>query len=275
MKHKIIKNLCTLGCGIVALTIPFAGRAAVLTSVPMQGGMVMPMLSYTAGDGALHVDVDPTIPALTPLLASNPGDQFNPADPWYDSLDPCRQGLAFSRRYGFVMSSTTDSLPDGTAIWIRKLSGSPALGAYRYRSTDPKAWEPIFGTAGSTNALLWNGMMFHPGITAPPSTNSYSATFEAYLVNNSTGLEVPASSTGPFTLNWTSVPDGRQVLTLAQRIVVSWPASATNWVLEAADTTPCANWATVTNVPVMLEGQPAVVFDASRTKKFFRMRLAP
>jgi hypothetical protein len=275
MKRKTIQRLCALGGGILALTLTAPSPAAVLTSVPMQGGMVMPMLSYSAGDGALHVDVDPTIPALTPLLASNPGDRFDPADPWYDSLDPCRQGLAFSRRYGFVMSSTTDPLPDGTAIWIRKLTGSPALGAYRYRSTDPKAWEPIFGTAGSTNALLWNGMMFHPGITAPPSTNSYWAKFEAYLVNNTTGLEVPASSTGPFSLNWTSVPDGRPALALAQRIVVSWPASATNWVLETADTMRPANWTTVTNEPVMLDGQPAVVLDASGTGKFFRLGIAP
>jgi hypothetical protein len=275
MKKTAIQCLRSLGCGIVALTIAGASRAAVLTTVPMQGGMVMPMISYAAAEGALHVTVDPAIPALTPLLVSNPGDRFNPADPWYDLLDPCRQGLAFSRRYGFVMDSASDPLPNGTAIWIRKLSGSPELGAFRYRSTDPKAWEPIFGTAGSTNAFLWNGMMFHPGITAPPGSDNYSATFEAYLVNNTTGFEVAGSSTGPFTLNWTSVPDGRPALALAQKIAVSWPPATTNWVLETADTLPCANWTTVTNEPVLLDGRPAVLLDPSGVGKFFRMRLAP
>jgi hypothetical protein len=275
MKRKVIQNLCALGGVIVGMTTPVLAPAATLTSVPMQGGMVMPMLSYNASEGAMHVTVDPTIPQLTPLLVSNPLDHFDPADPWYDTLDPSRQGLAFSRRYGFVMDAATDPLPAGTAIWIRKLSGSPELGAYRYRSSSPKAWEPIFGTAGSTNALLWNGMMFHPGITAPPGTNTYSATFEAFLVNTGTGVAVPNSSTGPFTLSWTTVPDGRPVLNIAQKMVIAWPATATNCVLECADMLPCSTWTRVTNAPVMLDGQPAVVLDANGGKRFFRMSVVP
>ena len=88
-----------------------AAQAAVLTSVPMQGGMVMPALSYSASEGTLRVMVDPTIPQLTPLLVSHPGDSFDPADRWFDALDPSRQGLAFSKRYGFVMATVTDPLP--------------------------------------------------------------------------------------------------------------------------------------------------------------------
>jgi hypothetical protein len=251
-----------------------ASFAAVLTSVPMQGTMVMPMVSYSQAEGALHVTVDSTVPQLTPLLASNPGDSFNPADPWYDSLDPSRQGLSFSRRYGFVMATMTDQLPAGMAIWIRKLSGSPELSFYRYSSSASKAWQPIFGTAGVTNAIYWSGMMFHPAVTAPPCSNSFSAVFEAYLLDTTTGQEVPGSSSGPFALNWTNIPDGRPELGLDQKIVVTWPSTATNWVLEAADS-PAANWSTVTNVPVMVNGQPAVVLDRNEGGKFFRMRLGP
>eukprot|EP00825_Cyclidium_porcatum_P046150 TRINITY_DN7191_c0_g1_i1.p4 TRINITY_DN7191_c0_g1~~TRINITY_DN7191_c0_g1_i1.p4 ORF type:complete len:171 (+),score=17.50 TRINITY_DN7191_c0_g1_i1:565-1077(+) len=166
MKLKVFRSLCALGGALVSMSGP-AAIGATLSSVPMQGSMVMPMISYSAAEGALRVAVDPAVPQLTPLLASNPLDRFDPADPWYDLLDPTRQGLAFSRRYGFVMNTATDPLPSGTAIWIRKQAGSPELGAYRYRSSAPKAWEPIFGTAGSSNALFWNTMMFHPGITAP------------------------------------------------------------------------------------------------------------
>jgi hypothetical protein len=262
--------------GAVLLYGGFAsGFAAVLTSVPMQGTMVMPQISYSQADGALHVTVDPTVPQLTPLLASNPGDSFNPADPWYGSLDPSRQGLSFSRRYGFVMAASTDQLPAGAAIWIRKLSGSPELGFYRYSSSGSKAWQPIFGTAGVTNAMYWSGMMFHPGVTAPPGTNALSAVFEAYLLDTTTGEEVPGSSTGPFALNWTNIPDGRPELALDQKIVVSWPSTATNWVLEAADSPAAGVWSTVTNAPVMINGQPAVVLDRNDAGKFFRMRLGP
>ena len=243
----------------------------------MQGGMVMPMVSYNPADGALHVTVDPTVPQLTPLLVSNPGDCFDPADPWYDALDPSRQGLSFSRRYGFVMSpdTTPDMLPAGTGIWIRKLSGSAELGLYRcHMMSLPKKWEPIFGTAGTTNALFWSGTMFHPCAVAAPGTNSFTATFEAYLVNTATGTEVPGSKSEPFVFNWTNVPDGRPALSLAPKIIVSWPPTATNWVLEAADSPAACTWTLVTNAPVTLDGQPAVVLDGNAAQKFFRMRLA-
>jgi hypothetical protein len=234
-----------------------------------------PMVSYNASDGTLNINVDPTVPQLTPLLISNPGDGFAPADPWFDCLDPSRQGLAFSRRFGFTMDVGSDPLPAGTAIWIRKVSGSPGLGAYRYRSSAPKVWDPIFGTTGSTNALQWDGMMFHPGFTAPAGTGTYTATFEALLVDTATGQPVPGANTGPFTFNWTDVPDGRPTLCVAPKVVITWPSSATNYMLEAADTPSASDWAPVTNTPVLLDGQPAVVLDPCEAHKFFRMRLGP
>jgi hypothetical protein len=149
------------------------------------------------------------------------------------------------------------------------------MSAYRYSNTAPNAFEPIFGTDGVTNALYWNGMMFHPTFTAPPGTNTYTATFEAYLVDTSTGLEVPNTSTGPFVFNWTNVPDGRPELGIGQRIVIFWPTSATNYALEGTDTLPDGTWTLLTNVPVAVEGQSAVVLAPGETRKFFRMKLAP
>jgi hypothetical protein len=252
-----------------------AGHAATLTGVPMQGMMAMPMIAYDAAGGRLRVLMPDETPQLTPLLVSHPGDGFDPGDPWFDSLDPSRQGLSFSRRYGFVMDTMSDPLPDHTALWLRKLSGPPELAFYRYSASAPKAWEPIFGTAGATNSLLWNGMMFHPGVTAPPGTNSISATFEAYLVDTSTGREAPGAGTGPMVLNFTNVSDGRPVVNLAAKIVVAWPASATHWALEATDNVPSSNWTLITNPPVTLDGQAVVILDGSAARKFFRLRRTP
>jgi hypothetical protein len=124
VNHSFLESVMKRVLPIVVLVSACAcAPAAILTNVPMQGGMVMPALSYNAAEGVLHVEVDPTIPQLVPLLASNPGDSFNPADPWYEALDPSQQGLASSRRYGFVMAAVTDLLPDGTSIAIRKLMG--------------------------------------------------------------------------------------------------------------------------------------------------------
>ena len=261
--------------GAVSLTAAAnSGRAATLTSVPMPGGMVMPMVSYHASDNTIHVMMPSVVPQLTPLMMSNPGDGFDPADPWFGALDPSAQGLAFSRRYGFVMDSETDLLPAGMQIWLRKLSGSAGLSVYRYQETAPKALEPIFGTDGVTNALYWNGNMFHPVFAAAPGTNGFAATFEAYLLDTSTGQEVPGSSSGPLLFTWTDVPDGRPSLSIGSRVVVFWPTSATNWLLEGTEAVGGGVWTAVTNPPVALEGQAAVVLDPGDTRKVFRMRLA-
>ena len=239
--------------------------------------MVMPMVSYHSSDGKMHVMMPATVPQLTPLLVSNPGDSFDPADPWFGALDPSAQGKAFSRRYGFVMDGNTDLLPAGTQIWIRKLSGSAGLLVYRYQETTPKALQPIFGTDGVTSERYWNGMMFHPVFAAPPGTNSLSATFEVYLLDTTTGLEVSGSSSGPLLFTWTDVPDGRPSLNIGSRplgTVVFWPTSATNWALEGSDVLPSGAWTSVTNAPVALEGQSAVVLDPGETRRFFRMKLA-
>jgi hypothetical protein len=250
-------------------------QAATLSAVPMQGGMAMPMVAYHAEHGHLHVMMPGDVPQLTPLLVSNPGDSFAPGDPWYDSLDPSRQGLSFSRRYGFVMDTMTDPLPANTAIWIRKVSGPPELGFYRYSGSAPKAWEPIFGTAGTPSALAWNGMMFHPGVAAPPGPNPITATFELYLVDTTTGQEVPNSGSGLLVFNWTNVPDGRPMLDIGIKVVVAWPAGTSGYVLESADAVTPAVWTLVTDTPVLVDGQPAVVLGPSAATRIFRMRKSP
>jgi hypothetical protein len=101
------------------------------------------------------------------------------------------------------------------------------------------------------------------------------ATFEAYLVDTNSNTEVPGSSTGPLVFKFTNVSDGRPTLTLAQMIVVAWPSTATDWVLESADTVQSSAWTTVTNAPVLVDGQPAVVLDGGAGRKFFRMRRSP
>ena len=249
-------------------------QAATLTMVPMQGSMVMPMIKYTAATARLTVTLDSTVPELTPLLVSHPNDHFDPADPWYDLLDPDRQGLAFSRRYGFVMDAATDPLPGGHAIWIRKLSSTPGLGFYRYRSTDPKAWEPIFGTENSPIGLQWNGMMFHPGVAAEAGSRTHSATFEAVLIDLESGLDIPGSGTGLFQLTWTTASDGRPNLEISLKVVISCPVTE-EYVLETTDALAPADWIAVTNTPVLLDGKSAVVLEPAAARKFYRMRKLP
>jgi hypothetical protein len=257
--------------------------AAVLTQVPVQNfgqdtsmWMLMPMVSYHVTDSQVHVMMPTAVPQLTPLLISNPGDGFDPADPWFSVLDPSTQGASFSRRYGFMMESTTDPLPLNAQMWIRKLSGPAELKFYRYSESAPRALTPIFGTEGTTNALYWSGMMFHPVVAAPPGANALTATFEIYLMDTTTGQPVANSSSGPLTFDWTNVTDGRPTLSLAPKIVVNWPAATTtNWVLESAVSVNATTWNAVTNLTVTVDGEPSVILDQAAAQQYFRMRFVP
>jgi hypothetical protein len=259
-----------------------SAQAGVLTSVPMQGGMLMPEVTYHVDSDRATVDLSSIglMAQLTPLLVSNPRDSFDPADPWFQFLDPSRQGLAFSRRYGFDMHPDTDLLPADRELWIRKTAGSTNLAIYDYSaSASPKRWTPIFGTAGSSSATYWSGLMWHVGVTAPPGTNTYSATFEVYVVNTATGQEVPESSSGPFELRWTSVPDGRPRLNIAAQpaggIVITWPASATNWTLVTASNFVFGPWAPVDAKDVGISEPYAVYRPGAVGQQFYRLQRNP
>jgi hypothetical protein len=269
----------TLTCLALA-ALAGSAFAAVLTNVPMQGSMLMPVVYYHADTDTVTVDLSAILVTaqLTPLLVSNSQDSFSPGDPWFDSLDPSRQGLAFSRRYGFDMDVMTDYLAEDRELWIRRLSSSPNLGIYDYHeSATSKIWTPIFGTAGTSNATYWSGLMWHVGVTAPAGTNTYSATFEVYVVNSTTGQEVPGSGSGPFTLHWTDIPDGRPPLNIAAQVSgqvqLVWPASATNWTLVSASTPEASSWSAVTNASVTRNHECAVTLSAAQAARFFRLKL--
>lgn len=264
------RTLCAFLLGAASVS-----EAATLTTVPMQGGMLMPMITYSNSTGRLQVMMPMSSPQLTPLLVSNPADSFDPVDPWFAPLDPGAQGLSFSRRYGFVMGAATDPLPDGTAMWIRKLSGPAELAVYRYMGTAPKEFAPIFGTAGTSNALYWDGLMFHPTFAAPPGTTTYQAVFQAYLVDTVSNAEIPDTSTPPMMFTFSNVPDGRPDLGLALKFAATWAAAVTNWAVEVSTSMSGTNWTLVTNVPVTVDGQSAVILPVSDAGRFYRMRRLP
>jgi hypothetical protein len=259
-------------CAVAPITVL---NAAVVTSVPMQGAMVHVSLAYDAAQNSVVAHVDPVVPELKPLDISNPTDQFSAADPWYSYLDSSQQGLAFNRQYGFVPDALTDPLPQGTGIWIRNLSLTPGITAFRYRSTDPKAWEPMFGCGGSSTVWQWNMAMFHPAMAAPALAGTHSGVFEAFLVDLQTGQPVPGVATATFELDWTVAASARPALTLERKIQLRWPSSATNYVLQTAAALDATTWTTVTNTPVVSDGNNAVILDEAVGHCFFRLVRTP
>jgi hypothetical protein len=278
-----MKTITTLALGLLGFTVT-CSQGAILPAVPMQGTMVMPKVAYRSTSDSVEVAMPPHIPQLTPLLISHPDDSFDPADPWFDALDPSQGGASFSRRYGFVMDATSDQLPENREMWIRKLSASPELGVYRNENSDPKVWEPIFGTDASPTARYWNQVMFHPAFTAQPGTNPLTATFEVYLIDTGTGLEVPSSGSGPLVFDWTNVSDGRPVLRLAWRraaggsneVMIAWPATTTtNWILECATNSLAGLWIPMDQAPEIIDGESCVVTEPGSGQAYYRMRHVP
>jgi alpha-L-rhamnosidase len=58
-----------------------------------------------------------------------------------------------------------------------------------------------------------------------------------------------------------------------QQVQLSWPASATGYVLESTASLSPANWLTMTNVPVPAGNQQTVTPGLSQTNQFFRLLL--
>ncbi len=257
-----------------------AASAAILNTVPMQGNntMVHVGIVYDATAGELHAHKEPTTPVLVPLDVSNPADSFNPADPWFEDLDPSQQGRAFNRQYGFVMDGSSDPLPIGQAVWIRFVSASPGLQSYTYRATPP-TWSPMFGTEGASPVLQWSMSMFHPAFTVPPVEGMHSATFEAFMVDLNSGQEVAGVTPGQFVLDWTSVATSRPTLAIAKddvdTVTISWTTNATNYVLQGADIGQPLVWTAVTNEPVVAAGKSTVALNPTGAARLFRLIRTP
>jgi hypothetical protein len=63
---------------------------------------------------------------------------------------------------------------------------------------------------------------------------------------------------------------------IAQKVFISWPSeTTTNWVLESTSDINAGNWTSVTNTPVVVDGQPGVVLDSSAAEQFFRLNYVP
>ncbi|WP_309398811.1 PEP-CTERM sorting domain-containing protein [Cerasicoccus maritimus] len=177
-------------------------HAAELSSV----GQIMPMvhisIQFNSFDNTLAAVVDSDVPQMTPLSILSPGDSFNPADPWYDTLDPSQEGLAWTRRYGFV--STLDPAPDDLYFWVSLDAVSAGLEAYYYRES-PATFEAIFGTDGSSFLWQYPDSMTHP-VFATDNVGNYSVSGIVYI-GDENGVADPSYEAAPFTLNLTAVPE--------------------------------------------------------------------
>ncbi len=202
-----------------ALLGAFASHAAIIQTIPspmMQGGMIhMNVTFLDQATGTFDVHVDAGTPELKPLTTWSAGNTFDPADPWFDELDPTQSARPFNSQYGFLVdAANSDTLPAGKGIGIRMLSLTPGLQAYFYRGTSgSEDFTQVF-QPGDTD-VLWNGVMWHPLFTATQLGN-HTAQFEVFLADTAPGDTVdyttafglePGYESKTFSVNFTAVPE--------------------------------------------------------------------
>lgn len=200
--------------------------AAVLTSIPgpdAQGGMIMPMVMLDEGTKTLSFMMDSYVPPmLVPLNVLKPGDSFEPADAWYDLLNPLPQGAGalFSSRFGFMSMSV--SLPSNLSLAIKLTSlSSNLMQGWNYVDGSP-LFDLAFSSIG--DQVLWDGGMWHTIFTLPSGVpaGTYTASFEVFIadmafsdgtgyVDYSSGVQsaLPADGYNTVEINytWTAIPE--------------------------------------------------------------------
>jgi MYXO-CTERM domain-containing protein len=163
------------------------------------GPMVMPNVVFDGQnltiDALLDDEMNPIsqFPVLRPLTAP---DAFDPARPF-----SVLTGKAFNFQYGWNLDGNSEFLPPGTSIWIEETASTPGLEAYTAMT-----YQPIFGTAGTSEKWRWNGVMAHNAYAVPSSVGDWSASYRLY-VGDASGNAVAGYGDAAITLNWTSVPE--------------------------------------------------------------------
>jgi hypothetical protein len=186
--------------------------AAVLTMLPTpmeQGGMIHINVAYNEITEVLTAVPASGTPVLQPLTSWKPSDQFDPASPWYTTLDPSQSGYLFNSQFGLVLSGS-DPFPIGSRMFVTMVSATPGLEVYRTRNTATQLFDGIMGTNASSASWDWSTVahgMFHPMFVLPSGfSGPATATLEFVLVDG-VGDPLPGVAPVQAVIGVTAVPE--------------------------------------------------------------------
>lgn len=144
-----------------------ATLAATCNAQHMGGPMKHVMIGLDGN--SLTAMIDPNVP--TPVLQRYWDEQYEGNasvlnDTWYNA------------QYGWMIEGAWQP-PQGAQLWIEQLDASPNLLAYLRM-----AFDPIFGTDGSSPRILWDGTMMHNWYASAIHEPAF-ATYLVYLGDDS------------------------------------------------------------------------------------------
>jgi hypothetical protein len=187
--------------------------ATVLTTLPspMIQGTGMIHVNVAFNGSALEVLVDPGTPVIKPLSAWMPGDSFDPASPWYATLDPSEAAGLFNSQFGFVVSAQSELLPANSTIIVGWVSGTAGLESFRWRNTPaPQLFDPILGADGTSTSWDWgtvNRSMMHPLFTMPAGSSGTASATLSFTLADSSGVALTGYTPAQTTLNFNVIPE--------------------------------------------------------------------
>ena len=178
---------------VTTISLSLASGAFAGMDMPVFGGP-MKHIAVHLHENMLEAHVDDSVP--TPIL-QNYGQRYGgDASVLNDTM--------YNAQYGWMVEGLW-APPSGSFLWIEQISATAGLMAYSGGTMmSPGTFDPIFGTAGSSSAIMWGGTMLHNwyAVTAP---GTYSATYRIYF-GDINGIAIDGYEADEVTLNWTTVP---------------------------------------------------------------------
>ena len=197
---------------VAASAVLSTAHAAVLSALPTpveQGGMIHINVSLQGTDLVAHPEAG--TPVIQPLAAWKPGDTFDPASPWYSTLDPTQAAGLFNSQFGLLIDGgATDPLPDGSKIMVGWVSGTANLDIYQWKNTAVQAFTPILGTDGSSTKWDWSSVslgMMHPMFVMPAGSSGTATATLSFTLTDSGGVPLAGYNATNATLNFSVVPE--------------------------------------------------------------------
>jgi uncharacterized repeat protein (TIGR01451 family) len=131
------------------------------------------------------------------------------------------------------------------------------------------------GSLDGTN-VLWTSSLNGPlgsGATLPLETLNLNEGVHLITATAIANSGLTNSASVQITVLRLAPPQLSIQLTNSSQILVSWPASYTNYILESTTSLLPSNWTTVTNAPVGTNLLQTVNLNLSTTNRFFRLRM--
>jgi hypothetical protein len=204
----ILIMLISTTAALANIVTPTIGGAQVGSDL---APMIMPEITYDAATQKITVKTMMGMPWMTlmgndrPVLRPLTGtDTFDSSNKTYY---PALNGKAYNYQYGWsngIFAANHTVLPTGAKIWIELQNQTPGLSTYNKNSS----YAPIFGTDGSSNIWKWNEMMgmAHNVYAVTPGIADWSATYNVYMGDATTGAPLAGYFSDTVTLTWSSIP---------------------------------------------------------------------